>query len=174
MWRFIISSLLAKKKAQFTPIFAHRGNGGSGDWARPEWTSSWWSPDVEILFDADETFPTCWGMIRNCWRMTISSFFSTVGQSGSRWRHITGSGRPGTIDIPRNPAGTLRPTPYYTYRPENEHSGPFQRFLSCLKTFTPVKSRKLTYCLIFAFDIKLSQVGWGLIICLWPGPPSFN
>ena len=23
-------------------------------------------------------------------------------------------------------------------------------------------------------DIKLSQVGWGLMLCLWPSPPLFN
>ena len=23
-------------------------------------------------------------------------------------------------------------------------------------------------------DIKLSQVGWGLMLCFWPGPPWFN
>ena len=23
-------------------------------------------------------------------------------------------------------------------------------------------------------DIKHSQVGWGLMLCLWPGPPWFN
>ena len=23
-------------------------------------------------------------------------------------------------------------------------------------------------------DIKLSQVGWGLMLCLWPGPLWFN
>ena len=23
-------------------------------------------------------------------------------------------------------------------------------------------------------DIKLSQVGWGLVLCLWPGSPWFN